>query len=165
MRFLPAILSTVIAAACPAFAQPAAGPEADVKLFETSEVDRSKGCSVALWQADRDPDTDKFAYLFIEKLTGQNHVRQPARIKIGGQAVTLQRLATGGKNNGYNLFEYQLYRMADSAGHVVLELKLGPEEGEAVPVESGTMIVAMRGKQTFRASVKGGAGCVTPPAR
>ncbi len=151
--------------AVPAAGWADAGTEVDLKLFEKSEVDLSKGCSVALWQATRDPAADKYAYIFVELLSGRDHARQPARIKIGNQAVTLRRVATGGKSAGYNLFEYQLYRMTGEAGHVVLELKTGAEEGEAVDIESGTMVVAMRGKQVFRASVKGGAGCMTPPAR
>ena len=147
-----------------AVAQTAAQPSIDLKLFEKSEVDRSKGCSVVLWQADRDPDTDKFAYLFMERLSGKNHTRQPARMKIAGQIVTMTRVATGGKNNGYNLFEYQLYKLPEADEFVVLELKLAPLEGESVEIDDGTMSVIMKGKQIFRASVKGNAGCNTPAA-
>ncbi len=165
-RGLRAICAAFIlcAAQSASHAQPAAIPEVDLKLFEKSEVDRSKGCTVALWQSNRDPDRDKCGYVFIETMTGQNNLRQPARIKIGGQAVTLQRVATGGKNNGYNLFEYQLYKMPGDNEYVVLELKIGALEGEAIEVESGTMTIVSRGKQVFRASVKGNAACMTPAA-
>ncbi len=44
------------AAAQTAAAQtPASQPDVDLKLFEKAEADRSRGCTVALWQADRDP--------------------------------------------------------------------------------------------------------------
>jgi hypothetical protein len=142
----------------------AAQPEIDLKLFESGEVDRSKGCSVALWQPNRDPSRDKYAYLLIEHLTGPNHARQPARIKVGGQALTMTRVATGGRTNGYGLFEHQLYKIQGTDDLVVIELKLGPLEGEAVAIESGMMSVVMKGRQVFRAPVKGGAGCATPPA-
>jgi hypothetical protein len=156
--------------AAPSAAQSTAQPEVDLKLFETTEIDRSKGCSVALWQSNRDPDKDKFAYLFTEGLTGKNHARQPARIKIAGQVVTLTRVATGGKTTGYGLFPYQLYKMAGADDFVLLDLKLADEQGEAVDIESGTMSIIMKGRQVFRASVKGGAGCNTsaaaePPAK
>jgi hypothetical protein len=147
-------------------AQPPAAPAStpiDLKLFEKSEVDRSKGCSLGLWQANRDPDKDNFAYVFLENMVGQNHVRQPARIKIGSTIVNLTRVATGGRNNGYALYEFQLYKMPGEDQFVVLELKLGPLEGEAVEVESGTMSIIMNGKPVFRSSVKGGAGCMGPP--
>jgi hypothetical protein len=158
------LAAAVFLAPAAPLAQSTAQPEVDLKLFETTEVDRSKGCSIALWQSNRDPDKDKFAYLFTEVLTGKNHTRQPARIKIAGQVVTLTRVATGGKTTGYGLFPYQLYKMAGADDFVVLDLKLADEQGEAVDIESGTMSIIMKGRQVFRASVKGGAGCNTPAA-
>lgn len=146
-------------------AQPALppAPEIDLKLFEASEVDRSKGCSVALWQANRDPDKDRFAYIFTEDLHGKSHARDVARIKIGGAAVPIRRIAVGGKTEGYDLYEHQLYKMVEGDGYVVLDLKFGALEGEAVEIESGKLMVTILGKQAFRASVKGSAGCMTPP--
>lgn len=141
-----------------------ASPAIELKLFEKAEVDRSKGCSVVLWQDDRDPEKDKFAYLFAETLTGKNHTRQPARIKIAGQVVSLTRVATGGRTTGYNLFEYQLYKMPAADEFVILQLKLAEEEGESVDVTGGTMSIMMKGKAVFRASVKGNAGCNTAAA-
>jgi hypothetical protein len=131
----------------------------DLKLFEKSEINRSEGCSVVLWQDDRDPDEDKYAYLFAEKLSGENHTRQPARIKIGDEVTLLNRVATGGKTTGYNLYEYQLYRMPNENEFVILDLQLADEEGESVDVVSGVMILIMKGKPVFRATVKGNAGC------
>ncbi len=144
---------------------PTAQPEVDLKLFDRADVDRSKGCTVALWQSNRDPNQDKFAYLFVEQLTGSNNARQPARIRIGNQPVTFQRVAAGGKGSGYGLFEYQLYKGAGPDEFLILELKLGPTEGEAVAIESGIVSVVLKGKQVFRAAVKGSAGCATPAAQ
>lgn len=136
----------------------------DLKLFEKAEVDRSKGCSVALWQANRDPDKDRYAFIFSEALSGQNHARQPARIKVGEKILPMTRVAIGGKVGGYGLYPYQLYRLGEGDGFAVLDLKLGEIEGEAVEIESGTLTVSMAGKQQARVPVKGGAGCMTAPA-
>ncbi len=138
--------------------------DVDLELFEKSEVDRSKGCTVVLWQHNRDPETDKFAYLFAETLVGQTFNRQPARIKISGVDKTLKRVAKGGKTTGYDLYEFQLYQLPTANEFVVLELKLAEPEGEAVDVEAGKLTVIMDGKPPFRASVKGNAGCMTPAA-
>jgi hypothetical protein len=142
---------------------PAAQPDVDLKLFETAEVDRSKGCSVALWQANRNPTSDRYAYIFKEALTGREHARQPAQIKIGAQVMNLTRVAVGGRTTGFGLHPYQLYKFANSDDFVILETKLAAEAGQSVEIESGTMSVVMRGKQVFRASVKGTAGCTTDP--
>ena len=148
----------------PALAPAQAVPEVDLKLFDKAEVDRSKGCTVALWQSNRNPDADRYAYLFTEVLAPKTFARQPARIKVGGQVVALQRVAAGGKTNGYALYEHQLYKLPGDGEYVVLDLALGELEGEAVEITGGTMTVVMRGKQVFRASVKGGAGCMTAAA-
>jgi hypothetical protein len=149
----------------PALAQtaPAAPAPIDVKLFAKKDIDRSKGCSVGIWQAKKNPDTDEFAYAFIEQLYGRNNVRQTARIRIAGQDVIIRRIATGGKNNGFNLFEYQLYKMPGEDEFVVMELKLSELEGESIGIESGTMSIIMKGKPVFRMSVEGGAGCWGEP--
>jgi len=93
-----ALLGGLLTLASPLSAEP--DNDIDLKLFEKSEVDRSKGCSVVLLQDDRDPETDKFAYLFAETLVGKNHTRQPGRMKIGKTVTTLTRVATGGKTTG-----------------------------------------------------------------
>ena len=134
----------------------------DLELFERSEVDRHKGCKVVLWQHDRDPAQDKYAYLFDEWLIGQNHVRQTARIKIGGNTTLLKRVATGGKTTGYDVFEHQLYRLPDPNEFVILVLKLAEMKLGSVDIESGKLTVVMDGKLMFRVAVKGKAGCVTP---
>ena len=167
-------LSLAILAAGPLAAQtapPAQSPtparpdetKLDLKLFDKAEVDRSKGCTVALWQANRDPDNDRYASIFTEALTGQNHARQPARIKVGEKILPMTRVAIGGKVGGYGLYPYQLYKLGADDGFAVLDLKLGEIEGEAVEIESGTLTVSMAGKQQARVNVKGGAGCMTAP--
>ncbi len=167
-------LSLAVLAAGPLAAQtapPAQSPtparpdetKLDLKLFDKAEVDRSKGCTVALWQANRDPDNDRYAFIFTEALTGQNHARQPARIKVGEKILPMTRVAVGGKVGGYGLYPYQLYKLGADDGFAVLDLKLGEIEGEAVEIESGTLTVSMAGKQQARVNVKGGAGCMTAP--
>ena len=156
-------MTTLAACALLAFggdaqAQAAKDQSIDLKLFAKSEVDLTKGCSVALWQANRDPHDDKFAYVFVEMLN-KDHARQPARIKIGPNTLRLRRVATGGKESGYKLHEYQLYRMDAEHSYVVLQLKLGEIEGEAVEIESGSLTVIQPGLLPARVSVKGGAGC------
>ncbi|HVZ52296.1 MAG TPA: hypothetical protein VG986_10035 [Pseudolabrys sp.] len=147
-----------LAAGGGALAQNGKSEDIDLRLFGKAEIDLTKGCSVALWQANRDPDRDKFAYVFVEALD-RNQARQPARIKIGKDVLRLKRVATGGKEGGYKLFEYQLYRMEAEHSFVVLELKLGDIEGEAVEIEGGSLSILQPGKLPMRVSVKGGAGC------
>jgi hypothetical protein len=161
--WIAGVATVLMASAAGAHAQTAAQPAVDLKLFEKAEADRSKGCTVTLWQANRDPQTDRFAIIFNEQLTGKDNNRQPGKMKIGSDTVSLTRVAVGGKTPGFGLYPYQLYKMAGEDNFVVMELKLGEEMGEAVEIDSGTLNIIMKGSQVFRASVKGGAGCMGAP--
>lgn len=141
-----------------------ASADVDLNLYEKSEVDRSQGCSIVLWQDDRDPETDKYAYIFTEKLVGEDNKHEPAHMKIGGKDIVLTRIATGGKTNGYDLYEYQLYKLPGENDYVVQTLQLDELMGESIEITSGKLIIAMDGFPIFRASVKGNAGCNTPAA-
>ena len=72
-----------------ALAQTAPDTKIDLRLFSKAEAEIGKGCSVALWQSNRDPDKDEYSYAFVEKLDAKS-VRQPARMKIGGETLTLR---------------------------------------------------------------------------
>lgn len=156
------------AMAFPAIAQNAPAAQApakvDLKLFEKSEVDRSKGCSFVLWQEDRDPEKDRFAYVFAETL-GRNHARENARVKIGNEVLSFRRVAVGGaKEFGYKTFPNALYKAEKDDSYLIFELKLEDSPGEVMDVTGGTMTVIRPKMPPFVSSVKGNAGCNTPAA-
>lgn len=142
---------------------PAPLPKIELKLFDKAEVDRSKGCSVVLWQDDRDPDKDRYAYLFVEPL-GPNHARTVARVKIGNEVLMFTRIAVGGRAFGYGLHPWQTYQRGNETSYLLLSLKLEDEPGEIVDIVEGRMTVIQPGKPPFVATVKGNAGCNTPAA-
>lgn len=152
-------------AVAPTLAQtPAAPAKVDLKLFERGEIDRSRGCTFVLWQDDRDPDKDRFAYVFAETL-GRNHVRENARVKIGDSVLTFRRIAVGGaKEFGYKTFPSALYKMDKEESFLIMDLKLEDSPGEVVDVVGGTMTVIRPKLPPFIAEVKGNAGCNTPAA-
>ncbi|WP_417768304.1 DUF1176 domain-containing protein [Stappia sp.] len=164
-RRLPWLLATlVLAAVVPASpGQANAAEKIDLELFSREEIGTSGTCSVRLWQANRDPETDRYAVVFQEELD-TDHRRSPARIMIAGKAERLERAATGGASAGYDLYPDQFYRSPDGKTRVLLELRIAPEEGEAVEIESGLLTVIQSGRLPFRMRVKGGAGCMTPGA-
>lgn len=158
----------VAAMASTAFAQtPASAPapaKIDLKLFEKAEIDRSKGCTFVLWQGNRDPEKDRYAYAFAETL-GRNHARENARVKIGNDVLTFRRIAVGGaKEYGYKTFPYALYKAEKSESFLILDLKLEDSPGEVLDIDGGTMTVIRPGLPPFVADVKGNAGCNTPAA-
>jgi len=157
------IVASGLQLASPAVAE-APSEDIDLRLFQSSEIASKKGCSVLLWQSDRDPAKDKFAYIFDESLLGQNHVRHATRIKIGGDVKSLKRVATGGNTTGFGVFEYQLYQLPEPNEFVVLELQLAEKELGSVDIGAGKLTVILEGKPIFRVAVKGKAGCMSPDA-
>jgi hypothetical protein len=161
---LVALAATIGLAGAQAQNAPPAPPKIDLKLFEKSEIDRSKGCSFVLWQDDRDPEKDRFAYVFSETL-GRNHVRENARVKIGGEVLNFRRAAVGGaKEFGYKTFPSALYKAEKDDSFLIFDLKLEDSPGEVVDVNGGTMTVIRPKLPPFVISVKGNAGCNTPAA-
>ncbi len=159
-----------LALAMPAFAQTAPAPAApsapkvDLKLFERAEVDRSKGCSFALWQSNRDPEKDRYAYIFVENI-GRNSVRENARIKVGNDVLTFKRIAVGGAQEfGSKTFPYALYKADKDASFLILDLKLDVAPGEILEAQGGSMTVIRPGLPPFVAEVKGALGCNIPNA-
>jgi hypothetical protein len=149
-------------APAPAAAPPL--PRLSVSLFEKGEIDRSKGCSFVLWQHDRDPEKDRFAYIFAETLA-RNHVRENARIKVGNEVLTFRRVAVGGaKEFGYKTFPNALYKAEKDDSYLILEMKPEDSPGEVVDVDSGTLTIIRPRHVPFVATVKGNAGCNTPAA-
>lgn len=138
-------------------------PKLDLELFSQEELGEPPACAVRLWQAGLDPDTDRYAVVFHEALDA-DHTRAPARIVIGGEIVELERVATGGATTGYDLHPEQAYRSRDGKTRALLELEIVPEEGEAVGIDGGRMIVIRSGYLPFTVAVEGDAGCLTPPA-
>jgi hypothetical protein len=139
-------------------------PRINVNLFEKGEIDRSKGCSFVLWQHDRDPDKDRYAYVFAETLA-RNHVRENARIKVGNEVLTFRRVAVGGaKEFGYKTFPNALYKADKDESYLILEMKPEDSPGEVVDVDAGTLTIIRPRHVPFVANVKGNAGCNTPAA-
>jgi len=135
----------------------------DIRLFREADIPPPAACRVTLWQANRAPASDRFASVFLEDLDF-DHLRTPARLRIGDDVVDLTRIATGGAAAGYDLHAVQLYRSDDGDTRVILDLAFAPEEGEAVEIEGGKLTIVRQGFLPFRMDVKGGAGCMVPAA-
>jgi hypothetical protein len=137
----------------------------DLKLVGKPELGPllTQGCSALLWQANRDRDKDRYAYVFRERLAA-DHAREPALIRIGDADIAFRRIAIGGRDKGYRMFETQLYKSTTGDYTAILELKVEDEMGEAVEISGGTMTIVTPGKPPFRLNIKGGVGCITAAA-
>lgn len=158
-RMVGAVLATVLALATGARAQ----DKIDLKLFGLQDVGGAAGCSLALWQANRDPAKDRYAIVFVERFDA-GKARRPATIKIGDGFVQLRRVAAGGREKDFMTFEAQLYRSVKDDYAAILDLRFDDAPDNAVQVRSGSLDIVTPGKLPFRASVKGALSCAASPA-
>ncbi len=84
-------------------------------MLSKSAVKTSNGCAFALWQRDRDPVKDKYAYVFYDGPP------LPALVKIGKNVIELEKVDSGFLNSTA-MDKLQLFRDSASSLSVLLEL-------------------------------------------
>jgi hypothetical protein len=133
-------------------------PSIDLKLFGKHEIDGGlSNCHLAFWQSNKNPDTDKYAYL-IYMPYDQNGLPTKAVIEVGKERIALGERARGDINLPSRL-GYRLYSSDDGATHVILEIKEAAEDGSLVSVAKAQVTVVRDDLPPFVASAKGVIGC------
>ena len=145
------------------------GNKLDMRLIPKGAVKTSDGCSFALWQQDRDPQKDKYAYAFYVGFHDAHPL--PALIKVGKNVVEVEKIDPGIDTSTVT-DKVQLFRSADKKITVVLELIEVKTEGYKTNVEKARLTFIQREKLPFVMTAKGGFACEeqrtavndTPPA-
>ncbi|WP_298963483.1 DUF1176 domain-containing protein [uncultured Roseibium sp.] len=135
-----------------------------LKLFGKEDIEQGiDRCRFSLWQGDRDPNADRYAFLFHAN-AANNGYQGPARVKIGETVYALSRLAEGGESiNG--LASQYFYATEDREIRVHIEFNDVGLSGELYRIKDADMTVIQKGKVPFVASAKGHLGCLQPPAQ
>ena len=142
----------------------AEGDAIDLEIFNIEEIENapdakiSAGCALSLWQHDKAPYEDKYYFVFYRD-TGTEETADTGYIQIDGKFMPVKLFAAGGKDHGFWLNDRQVYRGDNGDLWAILDLQVGKQEGEAIPVTGGTMRVLQNGKNPFLVKVKGDAGC------
>lgn len=126
-----------------------------VKLFGADVIEDYQGCHFALWQNDRDPDVDKFAYIFYAPIPDAEQL--PGWIQIGDTVHEFERLDISG--NGRELDRHQFFRSFETNITVHLEILEQSDAGDFQEIEEGKLRIFMSNKFPFTNTVKGRMGC------
>ena len=130
-----------------------------LKLMTKKSVIGSDGCGLGLWQRNRDPNKDKFAYVFY--LNFHDAHPTPPVIKIGKKRYELDRVDFG--NINFTATDaYQVFRSADKNITVLLEILKSHQEGDNFEVDKAQLTFIKIGKLPFRMNVIGRMGCEYP---
>lgn len=128
----------------------------NLRLFGKSVLDGYQGCSFALWQRNKDPEKNKFAYVFYVRF----HDAQPmaALVKIGKTVLELNKVEMGLKDSGLS-DKFQMYRDEKQTTTLLVEIGKEKRVGDDTIVSDAKLTFIQRNKFPFVMNVKGGFRC------
>ena len=133
----------------------------DLKLFGEQDVAPYDGCRLAFWQQDRDPQADRYAYVFFAPFNDGEML--PAWIKVGEEITEVSQIDMG-IDSGGQLAPYQLFADSEGTYRVLLNIREQSEADTGIDVASARLTFLKSDKFPFNMIVKGHLSCPTAAA-
>lgn len=134
----------------------------DIRLMTEADTEAASQCGLRLWQKNRDPAADKFAYAFAMPVIAEAKANRAGTglVQIGGTVETLERIATGGKSYG-PIHQYQVFRKTGTDLTIVVDLLEYATEGDGLEIFDGRVTIYDVKTYPFAVRVAGGYYCTT----
>lgn len=133
--------------------------EIPLKLFGKEDIEQGiTRCRFSIWQGNRDPEADRYAYLLHANMDEGDASLGPARLKIGKTVHTLYELVSGGEPIDGMAPQF-LFATKDRKVTVHVELEEVSFSGEQFLIDDASLTVFQSGKVPFVANAKGVSGC------
>jgi hypothetical protein len=130
--------------------------EIDLKLFGENVIQGWDGCRFALWQANRNPDEDRFAYVFFAPIPDGEAL--PGWVKIGQDVIEVSKRDIGSADSGM-LEPFQLYKSADGKLTVLVEINDQTRSDRGIEINDARVTFLRSDKFPFPVRVRGLNGC------
>lgn len=130
--------------------------EIDLKLFGEDVIQGWDRCRFSLWQKNRDPENDKYAYVFFAPIPDGEAL--PAWVSIGDDVLELSEVNLVSAENGM-LAPLSLYRSSDGNLKVIMEILDQVRIDEGIEIRDGRLTFLLEEKFPFAIRVKGFNGC------
>jgi len=130
--------------------------EIDLKLFGENVIEGWDGCRFALWQKNRDPAEDRYAYVFFAPIPDGEAL--PAWVKIGDQVQEVSKIEIGSVDTGM-LEPFRLYRDVDGKLTVLMEIIDQARSDRGIEINDGRLTFLHNDKFPFAIRVRGLNGC------
>jgi len=127
-----------------------------LKLFGKNVLQEFDGCSFSMWQQDRDPTTDKYAYVFFAPIHDGGEM--PGWMKIGDNVYEMYRQDAGTAGTD-TLVPFQLFRAYKDNYWAILEILEQHRSGHDIYIDRAELTVVGDNKFPFVIEVKGKNGC------
>lgn len=151
-------LGRLFAVAMVAFGSPALADDNDIdlKLFGENVIQGWDGCRLGLWQHNRDPGEDRYAYVLFAPIPDGEAL--PAWVKIGDDVIEVSKREIGSADTGM-LEPFRLYRDSDSKLTVMMEIFEQSRTDEGIEISDGRLTFLRKDKFPFAIRIKGLNGC------
>jgi hypothetical protein len=130
--------------------------DVDLKLFGNAEIEPYDGCRLALWQRNRDPDSDRYAYVFFAPFNDGEML--PASIEIGSDIQEFNKIDMDVAPSG-RLERFQLYRSSTTKYSALLEILDQQSAGASQLINDARLTIYHAENFPFNIRVKGHMSC------
>lgn len=128
----------------------------DLKLFGENVIQGWDGCRFGLWQKNRNPDQDRYAYVFFAPIPDGEAL--PAWVKIGEDVIEVSQRDIGSADTGM-LEPFRLYRDFEDDLTVLMEIIEQARTDQGIEIVDGRLTFLRKDKFPFAIRVKGLNGC------
>ena len=128
----------------------------DLKLFGQNVIQGWDGCSFGLWQDNRNPVEDKYAYVFFAPIPDGEAL--PGWVKIGDDVIEVSKVDIGSADTGM-LEPFRLYRSGDDKLTVMMEIIDQSRSDRGIEINNALLTFLRKDKFPFSSQVKGLNGC------
>lgn len=128
----------------------------DLKLFGENVIQGWDGCRLGLWQRNRNPDEDRYAYVLFAPIPDGEAL--PAWVKIGDDIIEVAQRDIGSADTGM-LEPFRLYRDSENKLTVMMEVFDQTRTGEGIEIADARLTFLRNDKFPFAIRVKGLNGC------
>ncbi|WP_350332959.1 DUF1176 domain-containing protein [Coralliovum pocilloporae] len=135
----------------------AEGIKMNVQLFGTKDLEGFDGCRFALWQRGRNPEKNKYAYVFFMPFGGDG-APLPAWVKTSGKFYELERRAEDFEQVG-NVARNSFYKDANGSTAAHVEVFEAEDTGRVTRITKADVTIYRSKKQPFRVNAEGIMGC------
>ncbi|MCY0095390.1 DUF1176 domain-containing protein [Hoeflea ulvae] len=154
-RILISLMAFILALA-PLPARANEANEINLRLFGENVIEGWDGCRFGLWQHNRDPDEDRYAYVLFAPIPDGEAL--PAWVKIGDEIIEVSPVDIGSADTGL-IEPFRLYRDLDSKLTVMLEIFEQARTDAGIAISDARLTFLRDDKFPFSIRVKGLNGC------
>ena len=129
-----------------------------LQLFGKDVIGDYDGCHFALWQHNKNPQTDKYPYVFYAAFNDGQAL--PAWMQVGDDVLEMIKVDIAAADTG-NIQKYQLYRSSNGVYTALMHIQEQTRNGNDIDIGKARITLIHDDSFPFHSRLKGRLGCPT----